>query len=231
MERGWYYWPNFINEELATRWLCDLRSNSAWVQGSMRMYGKELLFPRLMAWYGTERSSYRFSGKTYQPNAFTPLLTEIKDHVEQALICHAEFSDKLPTQGLNSVLLNWYRQGQDSMSWHSDDEPELGSTPFIASLSLGASRWFHIKPKNNRSINGKFEGEEGNYLGHVKNIDLFGDAQPKQEVKLQKIYLEHGSLLLMFGDFQRNNVHALPKTKQLVSDRINLTFRTIFHHE
>lgn len=236
MNSGWFYWPNFIEQEKATQWLRDLRAETQWEQGSLRMYGKEIPFPRLMAWYGEEGAAYRFSGKTYQPQGLTPLLSVIKDSIETVIQKHPEFSKLLPGIGFNSVLLNWYRQGQDSMSWHADDEIELGSQPLIASLSLGAPRWFHIKPKERGSTekdpflyaDAQGSRSKTNVFGLNSTLDLFGANVNESASEPQKILLEHGSLLLMFGNSQRDYVHALPKTKKPVSDRINLTFRTIF---
>lgn len=162
------------------------------------MYGKVIPFPRLMAWYGESGSNYRFSGKTYDPNPLSPLLIDIKTNLESAIRNHITLGAIFPKQGFNSVLLNWYRGGNDSMSWHSDDEPELGHCPFIASLSLGANRWFHIRNK------------------------------PHFPKHSQKLLLEDGSLLLMHSHSQSNFQHALPKTKRVSEDRINLTFRTVF---
>ncbi len=235
MNSGWFYWPNFIGEETATQWLQSLRADTHWEQGSLRMYGKEIPFPRLMAWYGEEGTAYRFSGKTYQPQGFTSLLSNIKETIETKILHHSELSVHLPTVGFNSVLLNWYRQGQDSMSWHADDEIELGPQPLIASLSLGAPRWFHFKPKVRSAENERLRYDEvfgreshSNLAGWNSRIDLFGEDVSQPVSSTQKILLEHGSLLLMFGNSQRDYVHALPKTKKFISDRINLTFRTIF---
>ena len=102
------------------------------------MFGKPVLIPRLSAWYGNEGASYTYSGLTLQPNAWTDELLSIKQKIET--ISGATF---------NSVLLNFYRHGQDSMGWHADDEPELGKMPTIASLSLGAERRFLLRAKNN----------------------------------------------------------------------------------
>ena len=85
--------------------------------------------------------TYRYSQHTMMPNKWTPLLRLIKQRVEQ--VCGSTF---------NSVLLNYYRDGKDSNGWHSDDEPELGHEPVIASLSLGAARDFHLRHKQNRQV-------------------------------------------------------------------------------
>ena len=101
------------------------------------MYGKRHLQPRLTAWYGD--ASYTYSGLRLAPLAWTPLLDEIRTAVEAA--CARRF---------NSVLLNLYRDERDSMGMHSDDEPELGPLPAIASLSYGATRTFILKHKRDK---------------------------------------------------------------------------------
>ena len=97
----------------------------------------------------------------------------------------------------NSVLLNDYENGQVGMGWHSDDEKELGKNPTIASLSFGASRDMLFKSKNNPSL------------------------------KVIKILIENGSLLVMKGKTQHLWQHSIPKRLKVKQRRINLTFRTI----
>ncbi|MEO8392950.1 MAG: alpha-ketoglutarate-dependent dioxygenase AlkB [Chloroflexota bacterium] len=114
-----------------------------WKQESIRIVGKTVPIPRLTAWYGDEGTVYKWSGITQQPTAWTPLLLMIKQAVEA--VAQTTF---------NSVLLNQYRSGQDSVAWHSDDEAELD--PVIASVSFGAERKFQFKriddPKQRLSI-------------------------------------------------------------------------------
>lgn len=135
-----WYAPEFLSPTEANSLFAYLQSdkNIAWRQDTIRMFGKPMLIPRLSAWYGNEDASYTYSGLTLQPNAWTDELLSIKQKIET--ISGAIF---------NSVLLNFYRHGQDSMGWHADDEPELGKMPTIASLSLGAERRFLLRAKNN----------------------------------------------------------------------------------
>ncbi len=93
-------------------------------------------FPRLTAWYADEGLVYRYSGVTHQGRGWTAGLQQVKKRIEQA--SGVEF---------NSLLLNLYRDGRDSIGLHADDEPELGINPVVASLSLGASRDFVLKHK------------------------------------------------------------------------------------
>ena len=120
----------------------ELRQTLAWQQKPIVIFGREVLQPRLTAWYGDPHCSYVYSGKRNEPLAWTPLLSALRAAVET--VTGARF---------NSVLANCYRNGQDSMGWHSDDEPELGPDPSIASLSFGAPRRFclqHRKQKMQR---------------------------------------------------------------------------------
>jgi alkylated DNA repair dioxygenase AlkB len=115
-----------------------LMAETAWRSEQITVWGKQHPQPRLTAWHGT--AAYTYSGLTLQPLPFTPLLLEIKAAVEHA--CGRRF---------NSVLLNYYRNERDSMGMHSDDEPELGAEPAIASLSFGATRRFILKHKTKKT--------------------------------------------------------------------------------
>lgn len=108
-----------------------------WREESVVVYGKRHLQPRLTAWYGD--ASYTYSGLRLEPLPWTALLLEIRTAVEAA--CGQRF---------NSVLLNRYRNGRDSMGMHSDDEAELGKDPVIASLSYGATRTFILRHKRDK---------------------------------------------------------------------------------
>lgn len=124
----------FFSKSLSDKYFKTLLDAIDWKQEKMNMYGKELLFPRLTAWYGDNEKPYTFSGITLQPNKWTPELLEIKKEVETKV--DASF---------NSVLLNRYRNGNDSISWHTDAEKELGKNPVIASVNFGATRKFQLK--------------------------------------------------------------------------------------
>ena len=115
-----------------------------WKQESMNIVGKKIEFPRLIAWYGADDQPYSFSGITLQPNSWTNELLEIKNKIEP--VANVTF---------NKVLLNLYRNGKDSVSWHTDAEPALGKNPIIASVNFGATRKFqlrHIKTKEKLEI-------------------------------------------------------------------------------
>jgi Alkylated DNA repair protein len=126
---------DFLSPDEADRWYQCLLQRVAWQQLPIRMFGQVHLQPRLICWYG--EASYTYSHLTLPVTAWPDWFLPLKQKVEQAV--GARF---------NGVLLNYYRNGQDSMGWHSDDEPELGENPLIASLSLGATRRFSLKHKH-----------------------------------------------------------------------------------
>jgi len=116
----------------------QLQHEIQWKQETLFLYGKQILTPRLTAWYGDEGIAYRYSGVTFVASPWTPALLDIKSKAEA--FAGARF---------NSVLLNLYRDGNDSMSWHCDDEKELGPNPIIASVNFGQQRRFDFRNKEN----------------------------------------------------------------------------------
>jgi alkylated DNA repair dioxygenase AlkB len=114
--------------------LARLIAETAWRSEVITVWGKQHPQPRLTAWHG--EAAYTYSGLRMEPLPFTPLLQEIREAVEAAT-----------GRRFNSVLLNYYRDGRDSMGMHSDNEPELGPEPAIASLSFGAERTFILVHK------------------------------------------------------------------------------------
>ena len=124
----------FITKQESDIYFTVLKNKIAWQQEKMKMYGKELPFPRLTAWYGDAGRTYSFSGLTLKPKPWTDSLRELKNRVEVKT-----------DSTFNSVLLNRYRDGNDSISWHQDDEKDLGKDPVIASLNFGATRRFQLR--------------------------------------------------------------------------------------
>lgn len=157
-----------------------------WRAEEVVMWGRRVPQPRLTAWYGDPGAHYAYSGIELDPLPWTPLLADIKSRVETA-----------SGTAFNSALINYYRDERDSIGFHSDDEPELGRRPVIASLSLGEERTFILKHKTSKHL---------------------------QPVRLR---LESGSLLLMKGDTQHRWRHGIAKESRPCGPRINLTFRTI----
>lgn len=145
--------PNFLNNAEASA-LCDtLQSRVDWKNESLWIFGRERLVPRLVAWYGDAEARYSYSGKVHEPLPWIEPLLSIKKRLEETLGCD-----------FNSVLCNLYRDGADSMGWHADDERELGDEPVIASVSLGASRAFHLKHKKNPKLRHKMSLTSGSLL-------------------------------------------------------------------
>ena len=168
-----------------------------WTQRSGK-WGPE---PRLTAWYGR---SYTYSGVSWQPKAvWHPLLVKLRLRAEQLLFGPEQNSPEEPF--FNSVLCNLYRTGRDSIGAHSDDEPELGKYPVIASLSLGAERNFVMQAKD---------------CGRVAELRL----PVGNRVSLR---LSSGSLLVMQAATQCHWRHSVPKSADQ-TPRINLTFRRIY---
>ncbi|MGZ4959802.1 MAG: alpha-ketoglutarate-dependent dioxygenase AlkB family protein [Methylomonas sp.] len=105
-----------------------------WQAEQLLIYGRKVNVPRLMAWYGEANAHYRYSGVDHVPLPWTAELLALKDDVEATC-----------GQSFNSVLANLYRDGQDSMGCHADDEKELGRNPRIASLSFGETRLLRFR--------------------------------------------------------------------------------------
>jgi len=130
------YQSGFIaprESKLLVSWLWE---QLAWRQYDITLFGRRVAQPRLSAWYGADEARYRYSGLQLDPLPWNPLLFDLKTKLEAEL-----------QQDFNSVLANAYRDGRDSMGWHSDDEAELGPRPLVASISLGAERRFLVRRK------------------------------------------------------------------------------------
>ena len=181
------YFPEFFSREKSLHFLTRLLETIKWKQNTIKMYGKENPVPRLEAWYGDPGKSYAYSGIRMEPSTWTDELNEIKRSIESEVAI-----------SFNSVLINYYRDGQDRVAWHSDDEKELGKNPVIGSVSFGAERTFKLRHKQYKENNLK-----------------------------QSIVLKNGSFLLMKGATQHHWMHEIPRTAKTIGPRINLTFRVI----
>lgn len=169
------------------RLLREIIDDTPWRSETVMVWGKTYQQPRLIAWYGDEGQGYSYSGINLDPLPWTPTLVQMRGAVQE--IANEQF---------NSVLLNYYRDHRDSMGFHSDDERELGPTPTIASLSLGATRTFVLKHKI------------------------------REELKPVRLDLPSSSLLIMRGHTQRFWKHGIDKLSKPCGPRVNLTFRRIF---
>lgn len=180
-----FYWPEFYKKDVADKLFEILKKKVTWKQESSK-WGP---FPRLTAYFSDKGVKYSYSGVTHDALEWPPWLEAVRDAVVQET-----------EESFNSVLLNYYRSGQDSIGWHSDSEPELGLNPTVPSISLGAEREFLIKHKT------KKEGKKA---------------------VTKKFKLAHGSLLVMGGRMQHEWLHSVPKVDEDIGERINLTFRNI----
>lgn len=148
-----HYLPQWVEPDVADQWMHELSQRTPWSQPQIKIYGRSVPVPRLVAWYGDAEARYRYSGLLHEPLPWTPLLAEIRQRVQLQV-----------GQTLNGVLLNFYRDGQDAMGWHSDDERELGEHPLVVSLNLGAARRFDFRRKGGSRIEHSIELEHGSLL-------------------------------------------------------------------
>lgn len=183
------YIEHYLTPDEADAALHSLWTGLLWSQREITLFGRQVMQPRLIAWYGDHEAAYTYSGLSLQPLPWHPLLQQIRIRLEE----HTGTR-------FNSVLANAYRNGSDSMGWHSDNERELGAEPVIASLSLGAERTFLVRRRNRRG-----QGTSNS----------------------QRLVPAHGSLLQMKGQCQQVYQHSIPKTRRQVGLRINLTYRLV----
>lgn len=181
--------PHWLPATEADVLFAALQAGLPWTTHRLRIFGRQVDAPRLSCWIGDPGASYRYSGARFEPLPWPAALGAVRARVAEAA--------GVP---FDSVLANLYRGGRDAMGWHSDDEPELGPQPVIASLSLGATRRFVLKAR---------------------------DVPPGQPPARLALDLAHGSLLVMRGETQTRYRHALPRTARPVGPRINLTFRRV----
>jgi len=166
-------WQHFFSKPQADKYFNILHDETPWQQRTRKMYDKMVADPRLTAYYGGENG-----------NLWNPTLIEIKQAIENT--CNITF---------DRVLLNLYRDGKDSVAWHSDTLPADGRHHHIASVTFGDTRIFKVRHKS------------------------------RKDISVLDIPLTHGSFLLMDETMQDQYEHHVPKTARNVGPRINLTFR------
>jgi len=147
------FYPNFYSKEDSFHNLKVLQEYLEWRQEPIRMFGKWIVQPRLTALYGDPNVSYGYSGIEMEALPFTKELEQIKNHIQD--FTKHEFTH---------VLCNYYRNGQDSMGWHRDNEDVLGKDPTIASLTFGASRIFQLRPYGKKEPKLNIELSDGSLL-------------------------------------------------------------------
>jgi alkylated DNA repair dioxygenase AlkB len=163
------YHPNIFTGKESADFLKLFINTIQWEQKMIMMYGKEMITPRLTAWYGDPEKTYAYTGNHFHPLPWTVELLDIKQRIEP--FAHIKF---------NSVLLNYYRNGNDSVAWHSDNENELGDRPLIASVSFGQVRRFDIRHK---------QDHQRKYVINLENGSLLlmkGDLQQNWEHRIAK---------------------------------------------
>jgi alkylated DNA repair dioxygenase AlkB len=182
------HWPGWLDD--ADAWLADLRHQVPWKQEAITLFGRTHALPRLTCWMADPGYRYRYSGIEQQPVPWLSSLGPLRQRLES--LCGHE---------LNALLLNHYRDGNDAMGCHADDEPELVPDASIVSISLGASRTLRFKPKPRSPL-----------------------AAGSDPLNLE---LGQGDLLVMDPPTQQHWLHELPRRRRVQSARINLTFRRL----
>ncbi len=180
------YIPNFYETAKADRYFELLKTTIDWQHDEITLFGKTYKQPRLTALYANNGNPYTYSNITMRPKIFTPALKDIKVDIEQ-----------LTSQQFTSVLLNRYRDGNDSNGWHADNEKALGINPVIASLSLGETRPFHFKHRQLKEERHKLNLNHGSLLimkGEMQHYWLHQIAKTKKQIG-ERINLTFRTLL------------------------------------
>nr|WP_281423981.1 alpha-ketoglutarate-dependent dioxygenase AlkB [Oceanobacter mangrovi] len=190
-----HWFPGLLTATEAEQCFQQLLHQHDWPASDYEVFGRCFRLPRQQTWHADPGIVYSYHNNLLVTRPWSPLLLGLRHQVEAAT-------------GLvfNSVLVNLYRTGQEYVGWHSDDDPEMGADPVIASLSLGAARPFSFRPL---------------VAGTTGSVDT--DA----EVPADSLLLEAGDLLLMAPDFQHHWQHAVLPCEHS-SERINLTFRYVY---
>lgn len=184
--------PRFLDATRERDLRLELERSLNWHQGSITLFGRAIAEPRLTAWCGDH--PYTYSRRTLPARPWSLPLAALKDQLNEVL----QSLGVAGSRPLNHVLLNRYRDGQDAMGWHRDNEPELGAEPLICSLSLGCARRFVMRPR----------------------------ARDARHLSMQWS-LGCGDVLVMYGASQVHWEHSLRPTNTAVGSRINLTFRAV----
>jgi alkylated DNA repair dioxygenase AlkB len=180
-------YPNWLPAAEARSLFDELLTTLPLRQEEIVLFGRRVPQPRLSTWMGDAEAVYGYSGRTFVPLPWDRSVARLKERVEETV-----------GRRFNSVLINLYRHGEDSMGYHADNEPELGPDPVVASVSLGAARRFVLRPRKEKGTTGARE-----------------------------LRLTSGSLLVMREGVQRSWVHGVPKDRAITAPRLNLTFRAV----
>ncbi|SDH82166.1 Alkylated DNA repair dioxygenase AlkB [Chryseobacterium taeanense] len=163
------YTEDFLSDKEASELKEKLLLVTPWKQNTQKMYDKTVLTPRLTAWYGDSSKMYNLGNNDFTVNEWSPELLALKEKIET----YSEYK-------FNSVLLNLYRDGNDSVAWHRDKDSELEERPAIASLSLGQVRNFDFRKVDNH------QQKYSLALGHGSLLIMKGDLQKGWEHRIAK---------------------------------------------
>lgn len=188
---GVFYYPNLLTKKEADLYFKHFIQFVRWEHDVVRLFGKTISTQRKVAWYGDPQTTYSYSGVLKQPLPWIKELQDLKLKGEE--LCGISF---------NACLLNLYHHSAEGMSWHADDEPELGAKPVILSISLGAERRFSFKHRSSKQ-------RIDLLLEHGSALIMTGETQEYWLHSLPKSSRKGATL---FGDQEQ---------------RINLTFRNI----
>jgi alkylated DNA repair dioxygenase AlkB len=169
------YTRDFLTEKIASELFDQLIATTPWKQNTQKMYDKMVVTPRLTAWFGDSSKMYHLGNNDFQVNEWSPELIDLKEKIER-------FSGN----EFNSVLLNLYRDGNDSVAWHRDKESELGNRPVIASVSLGQVRNFDFRKVNDHQKKYSIALEHGSLLIMKGDLQVNWEHRVAKSVKNMK---------------------------------------------
>ena len=205
-------WPDWLSPAEAAGSLAALQAEVPWRQESVRLFGKAVPQPRLTAWFGDADAGYRYSGLALAPLPWSPRLADLRDRVEAA--AGARF---------DSCLATLYRDGDDAIGPHADDERELGPEPVIAALSLGETRPLVFRPRRTLRHAGLGPGDDVTTRAGAGA----GAGTGTGTATTLSLPLPPGSLVVMRGRTQHAWTHAIPRTRRACGPRVSLTFRCV----
>jgi len=189
----------FSNDE-ANNWLQYVQELPLIKYPKGKIFGKEITFHRSIGFFSDTSRGYKFSGQIIKTGNFTPKLKDLINSI-----------NKQYNTDFNGILINIYYTGEDYISAHSDDEKELDASNQVIAISLGQSRTFRIRPKKTLE----------------EPINSTIECNKKMKNQVYDICTEHGQLLIMGGNFQKEFTHEIPIEKNKNNIRASLTFR---HH-
>ena len=169
------YIPDLLTKQESDTYFKALKSDTNWQHDDITIFGKTHKQPRLTALFGESDQPYGYSNIVMHPEPLTPHLKIIQQRIEETA-----------DHKFNTVLVNLYRDGNDSNGWHADNEKELGKNPIIASISFGEARPFHFKHRTIKAQRHKLNLEHGSLLimkGEMQQYWLHQIAKTKTQIQ------------------------------------------------